>query len=365
MGTFGGAASGASRLRESRVAQLMTSSRIGDHPTALFTTGLPILQVALNPGIMSQNLRSLLEAANGPGTRREVAHANLVAYKQGNRGLIRYDLSGGAEEEDVILGKLYPDPGRAERVEEIMRALWEEVFHERDGLTVPQPLGCIPELAMLVFRPLSGQVLDAAINLSDPNSSLELCARWLAALHGSSLPLDRRFDLDVEAVNLEAWTALVTHRFPDFVVEAEALFVGLRARAADLRLDASAPIHKDFHYQHVFVNGALGVIDFDEMRRGDPNFDIAHFCAHLNLLTWRSSGAPHLDRLEERFRSSYAEWSDWSRDGRFDFFYAYTCLKIAKQLATTRGPRPRPEGEELKRQLGLVLESGRMALAAK
>jgi hypothetical protein len=40
-------------------------------------------------------------------------------------------------------------------------------------------------------------------------------------------------------------------------------------------------------------------------------------------------------------------------------------LKIAKQLATTRGPRPRPEREELKRQLALVLESGRKALGSE
>lgn len=364
MGTLGVPSSGASRLRESRVAQMMTSSRIGEHPTALFTTGLPILQIALNLGVMTQNLGTLLEAANGSGGRREVAHANLVAYKQGNRGLIRYDLSGGPDGEEVILGKLYPDPTRADRVGEIMRRLWE-VFVDRDGLTVPQPLGCVPELAMLVFKPLPGRVLDAALDQEHADPSIELCARWLAALHGSSMPLDRNFDLDVEAVNLEAWTALVTHRCPHYAAEVQALFDGLRTRAAHLTLEANAPIHKDFHYQHVFVNGALGVIDFDEMRWGDCNFDTAHFCAHLSLLTWRAPGVPHLERLDERFRASYAKWSGWSRDERFDFFYAYTCLKIAKQLATTRGPRPRPEGQELERQLGLVLEGGRAALEGK
>jgi len=361
VGTMGGPASGASRLRESRVAQMMTSSRIGEHPTALFTTGLPILQIALNPGIMSRNLAALLDSTNG-GDRREVAHANLVAYKQGNRGLIRYDLAG-PEGPDVILGKLYPDPSRAERVGEIMRGLWE-VFRGRDRLTVPQPLGCVPELAMLVFRPLPGRLLDAAVAAGNDESPIELCARWLATLHGSSMALDRHFDLAVEAVNLEAWTALVVHRRPEFSSEAQALFNSLSARAEDLRLDSNAPVHKDFHYQHVFVNGGLGVIDFDEMRWGDRNFDIAHFCAHLSLLSWRTPERTHAEVLEERFRAAYSRWSDWTRDERFDFFYAYTCLKIAKQLATTRGPRPRPEGKELKRQLSLVLESGRTAMAA-
>ena len=342
---------------------MLTSSRVDQQPTALFTTGLPILQIALNLGVMTRNLEALLEATNGSGAWREVAHANLVAYKQGNRGLIRYDLAG-PKGPDVVLGKLYPDPARAERVGEIMRGLWE-VFRDRDRLTVPQPLGCVPELAMLVFRPLPGRLLDAAVAAGNDESSIELCARWLATLHGSSMALDRHFDLAVEAVNLEAWTALVTHRRPEFASEAQALFKALSARAKDLRLDSNAPVHKDFHYQHVFVNGALGVIDFDEMRWGDRNFDIAHFCAHLGLLSWRAPEGTHAEVLEERFRAAYAQWSDWTRDERFDFFYAYTCLKIAKQLATTRGPRPRPDGEELKRQLGLVLESGRKAMAAE
>jgi hypothetical protein len=342
---------------------MLTSSRIDQHPTALFTTGLPILQIALNLGVMTRNLGTLLEATNGSGGRREVAHANLVAYKQGNRGLIRYDLAG-PEGPDVILGKLYPDPSRAERVGEIMRGLWD-VFRDRDRLTVPQPLGCVPELAMLVFRPLPGRLLDAAVAAGDHESPIELCARWLATLHSSPMALDRHFDLSVEGVNLEAWTALVAHRRPEFASEAEGLFKALSARAEVLRLDSNAPVHKDFHYQHVFVNGALGVIDFDEMRWGDRNFDIAHFCAHLSLLSWRAPEGTHADVLEERFRAAYAQWSDWKRDERFDFFYAYTCLKIAKQLATTRGPRPRPEREELKRQLALVLESGRKALGSE
>ena len=346
---------------------MMTSSRIGEHPSALFTTGLPILQIALNPGVMSRNLEPILNAVNGASGHREVAHANLVAYKQGNRGLIRYDLSGGAGSGEVVLGKLFPDPGRAARVEQIMRWLWEDVFSNNDSLTVPQPLGCVPELAMLLFRPLPGQPLDSALSQGGGANKelIQLCARWLAALHRSSTALDRRFNLAVEAVNLEAWAALIAHRYTDFAPASQVLFHALRERSTDLRLEANAPIHKDFHYQHVFVNGTLGVIDFDEIRWGDQNCDVAHFCAHLNLLSCRARGGEGFEGLEDLFLSSYAEYSGWSRDERFDFFFAYTCLKIAKQLVTTRGIRPRPEGAELKRQLNAVLDDGIGALAGR
>jgi Phosphotransferase enzyme family len=354
----------APRLRESRVAQMMTSSRIGNHPTALFTTGLPILQIALNTEIMTQNLRPLLDAANGAAHPHEVTHANLVAYKQGNRGLIRYDVAAGHNGPQAVLGKLYPDPGRAQLVGETMRHLWADVFGTTDRLTVPQPLGCVPELAMLVFKPLPGALLNEALVAGAPAPLMELCARWLAALHDSTMALKRRLDLEVEVVNLEAWTALIEQSCPGHAARATELCRRLLTRAAEATLQSDAPIHKDFHYQHVFVNGGLGVIDFDEMRWGDRNFDVGHFCAHLFLLCGRAPAIGTYEALEDEFLAAYAGSTQWSRDERFDLFFAYTCLKIAKQLATTRGVRPRPEGSELHRQLALVLDGGLAAIGS-
>src|SRR5437764_2916333 len=54
-----------------------------------------------------------------------------------------------------------------------------------------------------------------------------------------------------------------------------------------------------------------------------------------------------------------------SRMGRrFNYFYGYTCLKIAKQLCTMRGPLPRPEGAEQHREVSLILEQGLRVLKA-
>jgi hypothetical protein len=362
------APSEAKRFRESRIAQVMTSSKVHKHRTALFTTGLPILQVALNLEVMTANLRPLLLALNHSSSKPEVAHANLVAYKQGNRGLIRYDLVGAPSEAGpVVLGKLFPDPERAARVHEIMRSLWTDVFSRRDGLEIPRPLGCVPELAMLVLLPLEGRFLDEVITDQRAPEYMDLAAAWLQALHSAKMNLDRRFDLDRELVNLRAWTALIDRRHPDEKPRAHRLMELLRELAGNLRLVLDAPMHKDFHYQHVFVGAGLGVIDFDEVRHGDPNFDVAHFCAHLQLLSCRT---PELDRetteaLQDRFLGSYGRYAGWTRDDRLAFFYAYTCLKIAKQLSTTRGVRPRPEGAEEFRQVQAMLQAGIDALEGR
>jgi Phosphotransferase enzyme family len=353
----------ARRFRESRIAQVLTSSKVHRHRSALFTTGLPILQVALNVEIMTGNLRPLVAALDHSRSVPEVTHANLVAYKQGNRGLIRYDVAGAGPEGAVVLGKLYPDPSQAVRVNEIMGAL-STVFSRHTGLEVPRPLGCVPELAMLVLLPQEGRPLDEVIADERSFEYMELVAAWLNALHSSRLDLDRRFDIGKELVNLRAWSALITHRHPSEERQAHKLVQLLQHAANGLSLEEGSPIHKDFHYQHIFVGRSLGVIDFDEVRLGDRNFDVAHLCAHLHLLASRK---PEITpetavALRDHFLAAYGRFAGWTKDQRLAFFFAYTCLKVAKQLSTTRGVRPRPEGDEELRQLQVMLSAGIDAL---
>jgi aminoglycoside phosphotransferase (APT) family kinase protein len=123
-------------------------------------------------------------------------------------------------------------------------------------------------------------------------------------------------------------------------------------------LEEATPIHKDFHPGHVIVNGSVAVVDFDESRLGDPAFDVAHFCAYLHFVALRRGLAARRAELEAAFLEGYADRTGWEADGRFDFFRAYTAVKIAKQLATVRGLRPYPCGDDLVRQLREVLAEG-------
>jgi hypothetical protein len=343
-------------LRETGVQEVMTSTSIDRHPTAFHQTGLPVLRGALDVGMMSDLLAPLI-APLGPVDG--VRYAKLLAYKRGNRGLIRYEIDT-ADGPAVVVGKLYPDLARVQAVHERMAHLWEKVFAGSSTFGIPRPLGWVSDLSMLVYVPVEGQTLDEVVDEPDAAGHFARTATWLAALHTSAVPLAKRFDLATEAVHLQAWVGLIAHTYPDLQPEAARLAAGLRERAKGLKLADRSPLHKDFHYRHVVVDPAAGpalwVLDFDEMRSGDGTFDVAHFCANLDLLELRTP-AP-VAPLRTAFLEAYAERAGWAVDARFDWFHGYTCLKIAKQLCTVRGVRPRPSGAEQRRQTEAMLAQG-------
>jgi hypothetical protein len=351
-------------MRETGVVKVMTSTKIHQHPTAFFNTRLPVLEVALDVGMMSANLQPLLMAIAQEGQTPAVLYAKLVAYKQGNRGLIHYEVGGTRfGERCIVYGKLYPETSQAERVHRTMKALWDECFAATPSLSLPQPLGCLPELSMLVYIPAEGEMLDEAIASDQALRYMELAGEWLGTLHIHPLPLERHFRLNTELVNAQAWAVLVGHKYPDQAEAALRIATHLQNHASEMGFETQAPIHKDFHYGHILVDDGLKVIDFDEMRLGDPNFDLAHFCANLHLLAYRVNNSPfQFSALQSAFLRAYSRTTDWIPNERFVYFYAYTCLKIAKQLCTTRGLRPRPEGEEQYRQVKLMIEQGVGAL---
>lgn len=351
-------------IRETAIARAMTSTSIHKHPTAFFNTRLPVLEIALSTELMTANLAPVLLPLARDGATPAVAYAKLLAYKQGNRGLIQYEVTGTDKgERCIVFGKLFPELSQATRVYETMRALWDDVFASDRQLGLPQPLGYIPDLSMLVYIPVEGRFLDEVIGGDEALLAMNLAGRWLGTLHSHRLPLDRQFRIATELVNLQAWAALIGHKYPDEAEAAARIAKHLKECAGELRFEMEVPIHKDFHYGHIVFDGGLKIIDFDEVRLGDPNFDLAHFCANLHLLAYRKDNSPFtFSALQSMFLGAYAGLTGWTSNERFVYFYAYTCLKIAKQLCSMRGLRPRPEGEEQHRQVRLMLEQGLASL---
>jgi hypothetical protein len=222
---------------------------------------------------------------------------------------------------------------------------------------------------MLVFVPAEGQLMGEMISrhrLDSPEvvQTMEMAGNWLAQLHSHRFPLEKQFKVENEIDSIREWADLINQKYPDEARAVRHIAAFLIDQATSINFDEHVPIHKDFHYEHILVNNGLRVFDFDEMRLGDPNFDLAHFCANFYLLAYRNhKHTAQFSTLQNYFFDAYSSQTGWQLGEKFLFFYIYSCLKIAKQLCKLRGPRPWPEGEEQHAQVWLMLEQGLATLS--
>jgi Ser/Thr protein kinase RdoA (MazF antagonist) len=204
---------------------------------------------------------------------------------------------------------------------------------------------------MLLYREVTGTALDR-IPAAAGASGAVLAARWLSTLHTSGAVLARRLDLAHEVVNIGVWAACVGDAVPEARAAAYALADQLTEAAGDLPAVREVPVHKDLHVGHVLAVGrrateaeaeaaplGVAVIDLDEARMGDPALDLAHVTTYLDACSWPGARA-----ARAAFLMAYGPLPGPSPQLRSAFFAAYTSLKIAKQLATGRGPLVAPGG---------------------
>jgi aminoglycoside phosphotransferase (APT) family kinase protein len=248
--------------------------------------------------------------------------------------------------------------------------LSEEVFTDTPGLAVPTPVCHIPALRMVLYREVTGTALDR-MPVGVGASAAALAARWLTTLHTSGTVFARRLDLAHEVVNVGTWAACVGDAAPEARAAAYALAEQLAEAAGDLPAVPEVPVHKDLHVGHVLAVGrwsgmagagalpdGVAVIDLDEARMGDPALDVAHVTTYLDASSWPGARA-----ARAAFLMAYGPLPGPAPQLRSAFFAAYTSLKIAKQVATGRGPLCAPGGQGRTPDLVAVLRKGSAWLA--
>jgi len=320
--------------------------------STMSASDLEMLSDVLDTATMSRRLAPFLDWTAG----LRVASARVVVRSQNKRAVIAYRTAGPQEEGPFLIAKVYADPQRAERVHSVL-----EQLHARSvaghACGVPRPVAHLPELGMSVYEAAQGCTIDR-LSTGERGQAMAAAGRWLSALHESDIEVVRRFDLARETSKLATWGELVANRHPAAAETTARLLERLDSLASRVQVSSRTPIHKDFHYQHVLIEGGRArVIDLDEVRMGDPAFDIAHFRVNLRLLALREAmSSDELAHLDRAFMDGYGTRRE--SDSGDELFRVYTCLKLAWQLVQGKGPAPVPTGPERSRQLELVLEEG-------
>lgn len=255
-------------------------------------SSMPFAARALDPQQVVVQLihEGVLPAASSP----RVTEARLVRHKLGRRCLIEYDVTfrnaASHVERFTLMGKI-----RARKLDRdayrMHCALWNEGFNATsdDGISVPEPLGMLPEFQMLLYRRVSGIPFSRLLPLDGAVGLAQRTAEALAKLHRSTIQAERFHGREQELDVLDERLTAVAVERPAWSSRLERLRSELRARAEILPPCEPRLIHRDFYPEHVLIDGPrLYVIDLDLCSGGDPACDVGNFLAHVieSALRW-------------------------------------------------------------------------------
>jgi hypothetical protein len=217
----------------------------------------------------------------------------LLRHKPGRRCLIAYDLELAVEAGPVtVVGKVR-SRGLDHHSYELQSKLWHYGFDDAspDGVSVPEPLGVLPEMNLWLQRWVPGEVATAL--LAEDVGLAERIAGAIAKLHQAGIPAHKRHTPDDELRILQERLPRVLHSYPQWQERIEQVLQASATLAETLPPATTTGIHRDFYPDQVLVRGdRLYLLDFDLYCQGDPALDIGNFIAHLGEQSLRQFGHP-------------------------------------------------------------------------
>ncbi len=310
-----------------------------------FDEALPALGQALEVARAEAFLAPLLARAFGDGWRVEAVE--LVKHKPGRRCALVYTLARERQRRRVF-AKLYKNERGA-----TIFVNWTRFAEavSREQLCIPQPLGYLPRLRMLVLEFLEGRPLANLLYAATTDGPARRMARALAALHGSGVVCARRWSPERELANTADWIRGLTGRAVPPSEAALRLLRQLEGWAQRLPPGQERPVHRDFYPEQVLdCEGRPAIVDLDDARTGDPALDVGNFLAHLTLRALQYPAcAPGCRRAAGCFLEVYREaCSDRLGEGfaeRVRFYEASSLLRLSGVYgARERWARTLPEG---------------------
>ena len=299
---------------------------------------MPFLTAALD----LQRVAAPIARALGDATLR-IKSARIVHHKPARRALVEYAVQDSRGSSFAVLGKLRAR-GLDHAALRVQQALHESGFgaSARDGVSVPETLGALPDLFLWLQRKAPGVALSKLLGHS---GDAALCSRVgyaLHKLHATAVETPRRFGAANEVAALaDRFLPLVARAHPALDARMDRLAETCCRLASQIPAEPACGIHRDFHLDQVLVDGErLWLLDFDLYCEGHPALDAGNFSAHLTELALRRTGDPgalaHCAvAFEERFLAL-------SGEALRPALEAYTSLALVRHVAlSTQYPERR------------------------
>jgi aminoglycoside phosphotransferase (APT) family kinase protein len=293
---------------------------------------------ALNPQEIEPFLADMLSNQFSKNIEARLRKVNVLRYKPNRRCLVEYEIEvkGGNNPHNVItlIGKAR-SKGPDFTTYNLVRDLWNSGFdsNSADFISVPQPIGIIPELHMWFQKKVTGiPAIDPLVRSN--HDSLNLAARIAEAIdkvHRTDNPKNLEHTIFDELKILDERLTKVAEEKALWKTRIECLLSGCQDLTKYVPEPKTTSVHRDFYHDQVIVDGhRIYITDFDNYCKGDPALDIGNFKAHIEEYALRKNDdVSSLSDLEEVFVQRFLELSGKSK--RFSV-EAYTTFTLARHI---------------------------------
>jgi aminoglycoside phosphotransferase (APT) family kinase protein len=261
-------------------------------------TRLPLVRSALDPEavyvVFSSRLRKL---AGDTGAVRPLS-IRATRHTPGRRSVIEYDVEvckpPRAAERITLVGKARAR-GADTGTFAVVEALWNAGFDSEsaDSVSVPQPIGIVPEFGMWVQRKVAGIPATMLVDGAESDALGARIADAIHRVHRAGIETSRHHTRADELRLLDARFTALSQREPRWRRRLERLYNACVHAAGSIEATGRTGIHRDFHPDQVLVDGArLWLLDFDLYCLGDPALDVGNFIGHIRELAVRTRANP-------------------------------------------------------------------------
>lgn len=230
----------------------------------------------------------------------EGSHPRVVQYIPHHRCMIEFTqmVDGGPGFAKVFDS----DVGRRIHADGI--ALWKVASHGELGFSIPRPARW-DETMLTLWQ---GAVEGTPINISQlfDFEGLDLAYKVghaIATFHQSSMVPSVMFDRETVLRQAKRHGSTLLDREPQLRGAVESLLSELQLAHDRATHKKSVPLHTDLHpEQWLKHETGLGLVDFDRIALGDPEYDVASF---LTELEFKDKGRGRISQVTKAFRHGY------------------------------------------------------------
>ena len=269
----------------------------------------------------------------------QLVQIRVIRYKPQKRCLLEYTFQG--ENTLVLIGKIRAK-GTDIRSYDLQKKLWHSGFdsNSHDGISVPEPMGIIPQWQMWLQKKVPGKVVTFWLPTKQGVTISQKVAHVAHKLHQANIPPHRRHTMADELAILQQKLPQVREDYPHWQPRLKSLLEKCNILGENTPEHRVCGIHRDFYFDQIIVDRGFNkaeaqsdrfyLLDLDLYCEGNPSLDIGNFIGHITEYSLRSLG--NIDALQDREIALQKEFIKLSEEKDSRAITAYTTLTLVRHI---------------------------------